>query len=305
MPNWGEILEEIQKCDRTNPADFTRRKYLKKLSDITGRNTISYYSGWLQRQNVSTNMSINDDDKNGFMSVIHNMNRDLGLDLILHTPGGDIAATESIVDYLRKMFGNNIRVIVPQLAMSAGTMIACASKEIIMGKQSNLGPIDPHFNGISTHGVIEEFSKAFEEIQANPQKIPIWQVIIGKYNPTFLGDCEKAISWSSEIVEKWLVSGMFESDVNAEQKAKDIICQLNNHVDTKSHSRHIPIDECQRMGLKILTLEDTLKEEDFQDAVLSVHHANMITFSSTHATKIIENNNGSAYIKNEAPVITN
>ncbi len=63
--------------------------------------------------------------------------------MILHTPGGDIAATESIVDYLYCMFDKDIRVIVPQISMSAGTMIALASKEIVMGKHSNLGPIDP------------------------------------------------------------------------------------------------------------------------------------------------------------------
>ena len=80
------------------------------------------------------------------MTVIHQLDRDKGLDLILHTPGGDTAATESIVDYLHNMFGNNIRAIVPQLAMSAGTMIACSCKEIIMGLQSSLGPIDPQLD---------------------------------------------------------------------------------------------------------------------------------------------------------------
>lgn len=55
-----------------------------------------------------------------------------GLDLILHTHGGQIAATESIVHYLRSIFGNNIRAFIPQLAMSAGTMIALSCKEIIM-----------------------------------------------------------------------------------------------------------------------------------------------------------------------------
>ena len=37
------------------------------------------------------------------MSVIHKMERKKGLDLILHTPGGDVAATESLVDYLKEM----------------------------------------------------------------------------------------------------------------------------------------------------------------------------------------------------------
>lgn len=47
------------------------------------------------------------------MAVIHKLDKDKGLDLILHTPGGDVAATESIIDYLQSIFKDNIRVIVP------------------------------------------------------------------------------------------------------------------------------------------------------------------------------------------------
>ena len=64
------------------------------------------------------------------------------LDLILHSPGGSLEAAEQIVTYLRSKY-DNIRAIVPQNAMSAATMIACACDEIMMGKHSALGPIDP------------------------------------------------------------------------------------------------------------------------------------------------------------------
>ena len=67
--------------------------------------------------------------------------------LVLHTPGGDIAATESLVDYLYSMFGHNTRVIVSQISMSAGAMIALSAKEIMLDKHSNLGSIDPQMGG--------------------------------------------------------------------------------------------------------------------------------------------------------------
>ena len=158
MPNWHEIMQELNRSGST--FDVIRRRYLKMLSEYTGRNVIAYYSGWLQKPQADAGyIAITDADKNGFMNAIHGMDRKKGLDLILHTPGGDTAATESLVDYLHSMFGNNIRAIVPQLAMSAGTMIACACKEIIMGEQSNLGPIDPQFNGMPAHAVLEEFDR--------------------------------------------------------------------------------------------------------------------------------------------------
>jgi ClpP class serine protease len=132
MPDWHAILDELKEAGSTH--DVIRRKYLSRLHAVTGRNVILYYSGWLQKPDVA-GVQVNDADKNGFMTVIHKMDRSRGLDIILHTPGGETAATESIVDYLRSMFADNIRAVIPQLAMSAGTMIACACKEIVMGKQ--------------------------------------------------------------------------------------------------------------------------------------------------------------------------
>src|SRR5690554_3437431 len=107
MPNWNEVIIEIQQEQKRNPSanplDTVRRKYLKKVSDITGRNTIAYYSGWLQKP-TAAGTAVGDKDKSGFMLGINKLDRNQGLDLILHTPGGDIAATESLVDYLYSMY---------------------------------------------------------------------------------------------------------------------------------------------------------------------------------------------------------
>lgn len=297
MPNWNQLLNEIKAAEGVQ--DQVRRKYLGRLHELTGRNVIAYYSGWLQRGNeVAT--EINDEDKNGFMTVIHEMDRSKGLDLILHTPGGDTAATESLVDYLRSMFGTNIRAVVPQLAMSGGTMIACACREIMMGKQSSLGPIDPHFAGIPAHGVVEEFERAKKEIREDNSAIPVWQPIIAKYHPSFIGECEKAIAWSNEMTTDWLKTGMFASEKPTEQEIRDIVEELGNHAVTKSHARHLSADRCREMGLRIVDLED---EQEVQDAVLSVHHACMLTFSQTAALKVIENQHGIAFIKMATQVL--
>jgi ClpP class serine protease len=100
------------------------------------------------------------------MAAVNKLDKTKGLDLILHTPGGEMDATEQIVFYLRKVFQNDIRAIVPQIAMSAGTMIALSTKEIWMGLYSNLGPIDPQVSGAAAHAILEEFNeikKAYAE----------------------------------------------------------------------------------------------------------------------------------------------
>lgn len=296
MPSWNEILDESRAASQ---YDLIRRRYLAECHRISGRNVIAYYSGWLQKS-MSVDLSIHDEDKNGLMTVIHGLDRQKGLDLILHTPGGELAATESLVDYLRSMFGTDIRAIVPQLAMSAGTMIACACKQIVMGRQSSLGPIDPQYAGIPAHGVVEEFNRAKMEVQQDASTIPIWQAIIAKYTPTLIGECEKALAWSNEMTREWLESGTFDNDDNPAPTIDRIIDELGDHALTKSHARHLSIERCREIGLKVVELE---RNQEFQDAVLSVHHACMVTFSATSACKIIESHEGVAFIKTVQQVL--
>jgi membrane-bound ClpP family serine protease len=295
MPNWHDVFLEIQTAQNqaTNAQTLVRRKYLKALHEHTGRNVIAYYSGWLSKGSVLFS-DINDEDKNGFMTTVHKMDRKLGLDLILHTPGGGIAATQSIVNYLQKMFGNNIRAVVPQIAMSAGTIIACCCKEIWMGKQSNLGPIDPQLRGIPAHGVVQEFKRAINEVKKDASRIVIWQQIIGQYRPTFLGQCENAIKWSNDFVEQQLAVGMFESMPDRKNKARKVTKALSNYPKNKSHDRHFDLEDCERMGLSIKRLEG---DETMQDLVLTVHHCYMNVLMNTSAYKIIENQNGVALVK--------
>lgn len=293
MPSWNEVLGEIIGAQPVGGVDSVRRKYLAALHEKTGRNVIAYYSGFLQKPGFSLT-NVNDDDKNGFMNAIYGLDRSRGLDLILHTPGGDIAATESIVDYLRKMFGSDIRAVIPQMAMSAGTMIACACSEILMGKQSNIGPFDPQFGGIPAYGVLEEFERAVEHIKSDPASIPVWQAIIGKYHPTFLGSCEKAIEHAADIVKMWLINGMFKGEEDAVKRADQVVTALNDHKGTKTHARHLHADDAKGFGLKVTDLE---ADAELQDLVLTIHHAFMHTFASAPAGKIIENHNGAAIVQ--------
>jgi ATP-dependent protease ClpP protease subunit len=298
VPGWNEVLSELQRAGSAH--DVIRRRYLAALSERTGRNTILYYSGWLQKsplyQQAPEPFTVNDNDKNGFMATIHGMDRSKGLDLFLHTPGGDLAAAESLVNYLRAMFGVNIRAVVPQLAMSAGTMIACACKEILMGLHSSLGPTDPQFSGLPAHGILEEFKQAAEEIRNDPAKIPVWQPIIAKYHPTLIGECQKAIKWGDDVVGDWLKTGMFAGKKNPgpAARANKVLKELSSHALTLSHARHIDYKRAKEIGLVVSPFE---ADDLLQDAILTVHHLCVQTLADTAAIKLIENQNGVAFIQ--------
>lgn len=229
-------------------------------------------------------VGINDLDMNGFMAMFYGLDSSKGLDLILHTPGGDVAATEAIITYIYKKFNGDVRAIIPQLAMSGGTMIACSCKEIIMGKQSSLGPIDPQFKNLPAQGVLNEFEKAKQEIYDNPSCIPLWQLIIKHYTPTLLGSCQNGIDWANEIFEESLSRNMLKGE--SEEHIKKVVKLFSSQDNTKAHDRHLSIDKCREYGLNVSSLE---KDNVLQDYVLSIHHSCMELFEQSSPLKIFCN----------------
>jgi len=300
MANWTDILQEINTETESRQRavgcvlDDVRRRHVKALHEYTHRNIIAYYSAFLSKPQAR-GVSVEDDDKNAFMNCIHEMDRTKGLDLILHTPGGDIAATESLVYYLRQIFGKDVRAIVPQLAMSAGTMIACSCKEIILGKQSNIGPIDPQINGIPADVVVLEFGRAYKEIKDDPAKAHVWAPILNRYPPSFVMQCENAVEWAKGFVTKVLAENMFADANEPKRKAQDVASRLSSSTLNKNHSKHLHFEECQNYGLNVVPLEN---DQQLQELVLAVHHAYTHTTTNTAAIKIVENQFGRALVRN-------
>lgn len=299
MANWHDILNEISGAQQEHiqaaktVLDTVRRQHLKALADYTGRNTIAYYSGWLSKPNVE-GVDITDEDKNSFMSCIHQMDVSKGLDLILHTPGGGIAATESIVYYLQQMFGKDIRAVVPQIAMSAGTMLALSCKAVVMGKQSSLGPIDPQLHGIPADVVIAEFKRAFDEISSDPRMAQVWGPILNRYSPSFLQQCEYAQKWSKEFVQKALQANMFDGLDQSQELAENLVSSFSDTSKNHAHDKHIHLDRLKELRVTLEVLEE---DQTLQDRVLTVHHCYMHTLAGTSALKIVENDAGRAVVK--------
>lgn len=305
MPIWSEILKELQNREDGLPPDFdgVRRKYLAALHAHTKRNVILYASSWLQRDNgVSpASTSIHDEDIQALMEVSNGLTGK-ELDLILHSPGGSTEAAEAIVSYLRSRF-SHIRVIVPQLAMSAATMIACAADEIVLGKHSFLGPTDPQLllptplgvRQVPAQAILDQFGRAQKECAENPAKLQAWLPMLGQYGPDLVVRCESVLDMSKKLVEAWLAAYMFKDlghDHN--ERARKVSEWLTKHETFKSHYRHIPRADAESQGLKIFRLEE---DQPLQDFSLSVFHATTHTFSETAAAKIVENQTGRAFIK--------
>lgn len=79
---------------------------------------------------------------------------DVPIDLILHTPGGLVLATEQIARALIR-HPAKVTVYVPHYAMSGGTMLALAADEIVMDANAVLGPVDPQLGNFPAASVLK------------------------------------------------------------------------------------------------------------------------------------------------------
>lgn len=309
MPTWGQILQELKEAQAQTPGkpvnfDAVRRKYLVQLSAYTKRATILYSSRFVNPAGASPDsLSINDEDLQGLMEVVHGVDCK-ELDLILHSPGGQIDAAEAFVIYLRQKF-DHIRVIVPSLAMSAAAMIACSSDRIVMGKHSFLGPFDPQFffntalnqRMVSAQTIEEQFELAQKDIK-DPSKLGAWIPILSQYGPDILVKCRNATALAKSLVEGWLKEYMLKGDADGNKKAFEIADWLSTHNNFKSHGRHLSRADLEKKGILIDYLEN---DQTLQDLVLSVFHATNHMFAGTLSVKIIENHLGHAFVKHLKP----
>ena len=304
MPTRNEIAEKILQA-KAAAQDEIRRTFFKKFHEYTSRDAILYASSFSSRKGSEVPglfLSIVLEDIQGFMSALHRL-EGKELDLILHSPGGSLEAAEQIVTYLRSKYGH-IRAIVPQNAMSAATMVACACDEIVMGKHSALGPIDPQITVPTQVGpftapaqaILDEFERAKRVLVDNPRTAPLWVTRIQAYPQGVLAMCDNAIALSQERVEKWLNTYMFR---NQKQQGHDIAKWLGDAKSHKSHGRPIGIEQAQAHGLKITAIED---DQEFQELLLSLFHATTVTFDATNCMKFIENHLGEgSYVMAAAP----
>lgn len=303
MPAWGELLNEVNQQPDDQKGNWIIENLTNQLSLISGhrgdKNVVFYASAWLQKPMLPAALTqIMHEDINGFMTSIHGMDWSKGLTLLLHTPGGAINATETIVAYLQSKFPD-IETVVPVYAMSAGTMITLGTNRVVMGRQSQLGPIDPQMfigNGsVSARAIVEQFNRAHADIAGNPSLAHVWAPIIASLGPALLTEAQNALVYGERMVAAWLKTHMFASDANRDTKSEEIASFFSDASQHLSHGRRIDRDEARSKGVPVEDLEDS---QDLQEAVLTAYHLMTILFELSPAAKAIITDTGRAWVKN-------
>ena len=191
--------------------------------------------------------------------------------IILETPGGVVEVVERAVAVIRNFY-QEVAVIVPNQAMSAGTVFALSADRILMDYFSRLGPIDPQIVKDDRLIPALAYLKKFEELNgkaAEGNLTTAEYVLLQQLNVAELYQFEQARELSVELLIKWLSKYKFKDwkvteTTNArvtvemkQQRAKEIATLLNDPNRWHSHGRGI--------GISTLRRELQLRIEDYSE----------------------------------------
>ena len=172
---------------------------------------------------------INIQDSEEILRAIQMTDKDVPIDLILHTPGGLVLASLQIARALKKHPGK-VTVFVPHYAMSGGTLISLAADEIVMSENAVLGPVDPQLGDVPAASVVKLLD------QKDINKIDDKTLIMADV-------AKKAISQLENAVYD-LLKGKYE-----DSKAKELARLLSTG--TWTHDYPITYDEAKSLGLNV------------------------------------------------------
>jgi len=307
MSTWNELLSELNRLGGAARDEWFNTRLDDAISRVSqerdGRNILVYFSAFLQKGDVPPgHIIMMPEDINGFMSSFHGMDSSKGLTVVMHTPGGATMAVQSLVEYTRSKF-SDVEVIVPAFAMSAGTMYALSSDRLVLGRQSQLGPIDPQLSIAgrqhSARSIVEQFDQARreivgdpdKEIPANPAAANLWAPVLGSFAPSLLQFANDQLDFSESMVAGWLARYMFAGDT---VKAGEVAHFFNDASHHKSHDKRIGIQEAREQSLIVEQLEDNQR---LQEAVLTLYHFLTILVEQTPTTKILSSGSGRNWMK--------
>lgn len=281
QPLLQSILNEVG--DAAKLADRTRAEGILKYNSLIPR--IETYDSAKKRRLIVyiakvgvPQSSLIHDDVAPIGSMLASAGEVENLDLMINSPGGSGVVAEKIVEMCRKYCKGEFRVIVPNMAKSAATMVALGADVIVMGYCSELGPIDAqkfiNIGGVTQQVSAQSFIDAREKLlkrlhKAKKKKeeyVGYLQLLSAStVEPAFIVECEREINFAKDFAKKWLPKMLknkypSKSETEITNIAKKIAANLSSANTHFMHGRMIGMDECDNMQLNICKLnkEDPL-----------------------------------------------
>lgn len=310
----------IQEIGQAQEGTFIRQKLIKKFEeesqkkDSKKHKLLVYIAKMGHPQNRNT---INPDDIAPIGSMLQSIDTDTQvIDLIIHSPGGDGNTAEKIVDMCRAYVkdGGEFRVIIPNKAKSAATLIALGADKIVMGYSSELGPIDAQMP-INSSGVIQ-FVSAQSFIDARDELLNLthkaiqegtayqgYLQLLTTIDVAFVKECERAMNFARDVVSKWMNNFMLKEEITDDtercDKAGVIAKKLSSAATYLSHGRMINVHDIKNDDdLKYLQIEELIKEDPLWSLLWEIYVRSEVFLSLNNQpnqikAKLFESSNSS------------
>ena len=264
---------------------YARQAAIREIERATNRQLLVYEANyWSERS------SIWQDDIAPFADLLSRVDSGKALDLLIHSGGGDIHSADKIASMCREL-GTEFRVIVPQYAKSAATLIAIAADEIIMGIASELGPLDPQIlsNGpggtpfwTSAQSFLDEFDSIKDEVEKTKQLSPIYYPALDGVNLGYIRMCRNLKETSRVLAEKWLSKHMLKDNPSSAASLASELCDAKKWL---SHGHVISCDEASHLGIKVVKLE---RDSALWQQIWFLHCCYDVIFRTKSVTKVYE-----------------
>jgi hypothetical protein len=186
-PQPPRAIEKTPMYTAMNAARYQRQTLIRDI-ETTQPKLLCYVAG--------NKAQVDRADTLGFVDMLHNVNAGNPIDLMLHTPGGDVDAAEKLITLVRSAVGEagQLRIIVPDYAKSAGTLMALGANTILMSDSSELGPIDPQVSSRDGNGndvvySVLTYLDAYEEAKqalSDPPEDAASRITFEKFDPTLV-----------------------------------------------------------------------------------------------------------------------
>jgi ClpP class serine protease len=223
IPLLQKQLLQMRRARAIRAFEITRRS--RFITMIHRQETMSFLGFPVARY-------IDIEDSEQVLRAIRLTPAEMPIDLVLHTPGGLVLASEQIAFALKRHRGR-VTVFVPHYAMSGGTLVALAADEIVMDANAVLGPVDPQLGG--AHGAYPAASVLAALSSPNPNRDD--QTLI-------LGDvARKALHQVRDVVVRLLL------EHQERERAEAIATELSSGKWT--HDYPIDYDQAKALGLPV------------------------------------------------------
>jgi len=232
---------------------------------------------------------------------IHGPSRRNGLAVILDTPGGVVEVVERMVNVIRHFY-EDVRFIIPDRAMSAGTIFAMSGDSICMDYYSVLGPIDPQVvkDGklVPALSYLVQFERLIKK-DLDGKLSSAEYALLSKLDLAELHQYEQARELTMTLLRRWLSRYKFKNwDVTKttgrpvtpemrEDRARSIGEVLSDNERWNSHGRGISRETLESDEIK-LRIDNLDEDRHLQRLVREYHHCLMDWMATLNVSNLVQ-----------------